>query len=687
MKEILIIIPAYNEQEQIGTLLEKLSVPEIREIADILVMNDASTDHTREVIREHNVPFVTHVYNLGYGGGLQVGYKYAVRRKYKYVIQMDADGQHDVCNILTLYRALTTPDEFGRLPDIVLGSRFMEGSVTFPIKGAKKFAIHYFRMLLHLFTGKKILDPTTGLQGLNWRTFLLYSQFNQFDDRYPDTNVIIRMLLLGYQIKEIPSVMHERTSGKSMHSGIKPVIYMFRMTLSVFATWIRARVLKIDRGSTDMVPWMRGFFHGKETWTFQAAKLRETAEELYNPRRGWYRIYPLILGRPLEEQRAAWFFEESEQLAFLRVNIGAYRARALDETALNDLRNALITLRSRGKELIVRAVYDTEGAGAAHEPALFERVCEHLEQLCRVVSEFAPSVFVYQGVLLGSWGEMHSSRFLTKPRLRRLIAIAERELPQSVFLAVRRPVFYRMIRAEDLFQRGEHRIGLFDDAILASPTHMGTFGWLSAAQAGWENPWLPHEEQAFEHKLCMTVPQGGEALLPEAGSISLAQAAAKLRGLHISYLNSGHDRRLMDDWRGQIWRSNDVWNGINGFDYIGRHLGYRFRVKTVTTRINPKQHQFTVRLEIENCGFAPCYQMLEAALYQRFPTGEERKLALDVDLQRLAGGESCTAECVMDLMPGSLYLCLRRVTDGRVIRLGNESEGDYLYLGKIQSNG
>lgn len=248
MKELLIIIPAYNEQEQIGALLEKLSDPEISEVADILVMNDASTDRTGAVVRAHNVNLVTHVYNLGYGSGLQVGYKYAVRHQYKYVIQMDADGQHDVCNVLPIYRALTTPDDSGQLPDIVLGSRFVEGSDTFPISGIKMFAIHYFRMLIHLLTGKKIMDPTTGLQGLNRHTFLLYAQYNQFDDRYPDTNVIIRMLLLGYRIKEIPSVMHARTTGKSMHTGIKPVLYMIRMTLSVVSIWIRARVLKIDHG-------------------------------------------------------------------------------------------------------------------------------------------------------------------------------------------------------------------------------------------------------------------------------------------------------------------------------------------------------------------------------------------------------------------------------------------------------
>lgn len=248
MKDVLIIIPAYNEEGQIGKVLDDLAAPEISAVADVLVMNDASMDHTSAIVRDHNVNIVTHVFNLGYGGGLQVGYKYAVRRGYKYVIQMDADGQHDVCNVMRLYKALTEPDAQGKYADIVLGSRFVEGGQSFPMGGAKKFAISYFRGLIRLFTGRKILDPTTGLQGLNRRAFLLYSQFNQFDDRYPDTNVIIRMILLGYRVKEIPAVMHERPAGKSMHSGWKPVVYMIRMTLSVLSTWIRSRVLKIDKG-------------------------------------------------------------------------------------------------------------------------------------------------------------------------------------------------------------------------------------------------------------------------------------------------------------------------------------------------------------------------------------------------------------------------------------------------------
>ena len=153
-----------------------------------------------------------------------------------------------MCNVTALLRALTTPEADGKCPEIVLGSRFLEGSTSFPLGAAKKAAIYYFRFLIRLITGQRITDPTTGLQGLNRRAFLLYSQFNQFEDRYPDTNIIIRMLLLGYRVREIPAIMHPRTGGVSMHSGLKPVLYMFRMSLSILATWIRARVLKIDKG-------------------------------------------------------------------------------------------------------------------------------------------------------------------------------------------------------------------------------------------------------------------------------------------------------------------------------------------------------------------------------------------------------------------------------------------------------
>lgn len=245
-KEVLIIIPAYNEGKTIGALLEQLEAPEIAEIADILVMNDASTDDTKYVVKRHGHACVTHVYNLGYGCGLQIGYKYATRRNYKYVLQMDADGQHDVVNVMQLYKAIKTPDEeTGRTPDIVIGSRYMDGSPEYNPGFIKKLAYAMFRRIIKQSCKKKITDPTSGLQILDRRAFAFYARFGNFDDKYPDTNMILQMLMLGYTVKEIPALMHYRTEGVSMHSGIiKPAIYMYRMFCSIIAVWLRIKVMK-----------------------------------------------------------------------------------------------------------------------------------------------------------------------------------------------------------------------------------------------------------------------------------------------------------------------------------------------------------------------------------------------------------------------------------------------------------
>ncbi|MFR1578777.1 MAG: glycosyltransferase family 2 protein [Lachnospiraceae bacterium] len=248
-KEVLVIIPAYNEAANIGKVLDQLERPEISEIADVLVMNDASVDSTNWLVKARGHAVVTHVFNLGYGSGIQLGYKYAVRRDYKYVIQMDADGQHDVCNIPVIYDRLRQKDEDGRYPDIVLGSRFMNGSADFSISIAKKIAFHLFRFMIEVAAGRKIADPTTGLQGLSRKAVLYYSKYNHFDDKYPDTNMIMQMILLKFKVVEVPAVMHPRTAGASMHSGLKPIWYMLRMFFSVLAVVFRCKVLKVDENA------------------------------------------------------------------------------------------------------------------------------------------------------------------------------------------------------------------------------------------------------------------------------------------------------------------------------------------------------------------------------------------------------------------------------------------------------
>ena len=246
-KDLLIIVPAYHEEGNIGGLLEQLEAPEIADIADILVIDDGSGDNTGQIVRAHGHELITLVYHMGYGAALLAGYQYAVRRQYQYVIQLDADGQHDICNIFAIYERLLSKDEAGKGPDIVLGSRFLEGAKSFRISRLKKMTIGVFRGLIRLTTGRKITDPTSGLQGLNRRTLQYYSEYAHFDDQYPDANMLIQMALLGYQIVEIPAVMHERETGTSMHSGIfRSAIYIAHMFFSICAVLLRILVLKAE---------------------------------------------------------------------------------------------------------------------------------------------------------------------------------------------------------------------------------------------------------------------------------------------------------------------------------------------------------------------------------------------------------------------------------------------------------
>lgn len=247
-KELLIIIPAYNEEKNIPALFEKMKNAGVDDLADVLIMNDASKDNTEKICKEAGYLVVNHVYNLGYGCGLQVGYRYATKHGYKYVIQMDADGQHDVSNIFAIYKELTEEDPNGKRPDLVLGSRYVKGAEKYPTSFLKKIAYVIFRLLILMGTGRKIMDPTTGLQGLSRRAFTFYAGYNHFDDKYPDANMIMQMILLGFRVKEIPALMHIRTEGVSMHSGLKPILYMFRMTFSIMAVWVRIKIFRVDKG-------------------------------------------------------------------------------------------------------------------------------------------------------------------------------------------------------------------------------------------------------------------------------------------------------------------------------------------------------------------------------------------------------------------------------------------------------
>lgn len=238
-KKLLIIIPVYNEEEAIGSLIDGMKDQGIEEIGDILIINDGSTDRTQHIVENKQVNIINKPLNLGYGSTLQLGYKYATNHDYQYLIQIDGDGQHDLSNIKVVYNALV---EQKNGADIVIGSRFLSTENEMVVSNLKKIALSFFRKTIQTFTKQEITDPTSGLQGLNRSAFSFYAEYGHFDYQYPDINMIIQMLLMGYTIKEVPAQMHNRTTGKSMHAGIiKPIKYMVLMSLSTISIIIRQR--------------------------------------------------------------------------------------------------------------------------------------------------------------------------------------------------------------------------------------------------------------------------------------------------------------------------------------------------------------------------------------------------------------------------------------------------------------
>ncbi len=233
MSDCLIIIPAHNEEKNIGRVLSELKKQYPR--MDILVVDDGSVDSTAAVVEREQVLLISLPYNLGYGGALQTGYKYAVNAGYCCVIQFDADGQHDPCDIGTILELLEE-----KKWDIVLGSRFL-GKSSYRVGFVKMFAIRTFRLLIKLTTGVRITDPSSGLQGLSYRTFTYYAGLGRYPSDYPDADVLIQMLLSGYSICEFPANIRDRDSGKSMHNGIKPLYYGLKMLVSICVVLLRKK--------------------------------------------------------------------------------------------------------------------------------------------------------------------------------------------------------------------------------------------------------------------------------------------------------------------------------------------------------------------------------------------------------------------------------------------------------------
>lgn len=227
---VLIVIPAYNEEKNISSLLETIR-KKMSEV-DILVIDDGSTDCTARVAEKAGALVMKLPFNIGYGAALQTGFKYALMKRYQYVVQMDADGQHDPDSIKALLDEIRKEDV-----DVVIGSRFF-GNKEYKAPFVRRTGIYIFGKIASIITGQSSTDPTSGFQALNRDAVRFYAS-PYYPADYPDADVIIMLHRAGLRIREIPVTMHARKEGKSMHSGLKPLYYIFKMFLSMFVTLLR----------------------------------------------------------------------------------------------------------------------------------------------------------------------------------------------------------------------------------------------------------------------------------------------------------------------------------------------------------------------------------------------------------------------------------------------------------------
>lgn len=233
-KKTIIIIPAYNEGTNIARVVATIrsAMPEI----DIAVINDGSRDDTETAARGAGATVISHPINMGYGVTIQTGYKYAVSKAYDFIVQIDGDGQHDPAYIKDLLKPVISGDT-----DLALGSRFLAVESYRPSL-SRRLGIVFFRKLVSILIGRSITDPTSGFQAFNSSVAAFFTS-EIFPCDYPDADVLLTLNLAGFRIREIPVRMFANTDGKSMHNGLKPLYYIFKMLLSIFVTLLRSRSL------------------------------------------------------------------------------------------------------------------------------------------------------------------------------------------------------------------------------------------------------------------------------------------------------------------------------------------------------------------------------------------------------------------------------------------------------------
>lgn len=219
----LIIIPAYEEEKNIKNVVDNIiqNYPQY----DYVVVNDGSKDKTAQICRENGYSYLDLPINLGIGGAVQAGYKYALKNDYDMAVQIDGDGQHDVAFIEKMIQRMQEEKA-----QIAIGSRFIEKQ-GFQSSKARRLGINFISNLIWICTGKRIYDVTSGFRIVD-KFFIKYYSENYPSD-YPEPEAIVMAIMNRAKIIEVPVIMKERSEGTSSIHSWKSLYYMIKVSLAV----------------------------------------------------------------------------------------------------------------------------------------------------------------------------------------------------------------------------------------------------------------------------------------------------------------------------------------------------------------------------------------------------------------------------------------------------------------------
>ena len=232
MKKILAIVPAWNEVENIGPVIQNLKTTS--PWLDVLVIDDGSTDQTAEVARAHGAMVISLPVNLGIGGAVQTGFLYAVKNHYDVALQVDGDGQHRAEEI----KKLVDPVLMGET-DVTIGSRFLE-KTSYKSAWPRRLGIYLLSKTIQSVVRKSYTDPTSGFRAYNQKALRIVSTHYSTD--YPEPDAIVTLLKNGLRVIEVSVEMDARLSGSSSITPFKSGYYMFKVSLAIILNSMMSRI-------------------------------------------------------------------------------------------------------------------------------------------------------------------------------------------------------------------------------------------------------------------------------------------------------------------------------------------------------------------------------------------------------------------------------------------------------------